>query len=113
MYGNYEYKIRWEQDVKWPSIAPYILEALPEIARSRTPKMFFDLTQKLPRFMWESACLSLVEERITQIARVAMIQQDATLSRKFAQFPTINAAIKIVAADAMKHFDTADPPVSH
>ena len=111
-YGNHDYKIRWEQDVVWSSIPPQLLEALPEIARSPTAQRFFELTQGIPRYMWELACLSLVEERVAQIARVAFLRPDAVLSRKFAQFPTVDAAVKIVAADAMKHFDNAQPPMA-
>ena len=112
MYGDHDYKIRWEQDVVWSSIPPQLLEALPEIARSPTAERFFQLTQRMPMYMWELACLSLVQERVAQIAQVAFLRPDAVLSRKFAQFPTVDAAVKIVAADAMKYFDDADPPIT-
>jgi len=112
LFGDHDYKNRWTQDIKWSSVPEHLLQKLPEIARSRTPKRFFQLTQQLPPYMWESACLCLVEERIAQIARVALLRQDVVLSRKFARFPTVDTAVKLVAADAMKHFDTADPPVT-
>ena len=112
VFGDHDYKNRWAQDVKWSSVPEHLLLQLPEIARSRTPQRFFQLTQHLPLYMWESACLCLVEERIAQIARVALLRQDVVLSRKFARFPTVDTAVKLVAADAMKYFDTADPPVT-
>jgi len=109
--GNYDFEQQWNALV-WPGPPANLVEALPEIGRSQTVEIFLELAQNLPCFMWQSACMSLLQERIAQVARVAILEQDETLSRKFARFPTVHAAAKLVAADAMQYFETADPPVS-
>jgi len=109
--GNYDFEQQWNA-FAWPSPPANLVEALPEIARSQTVEIFLALVQNLPCFMWESACMSLLQERIAQVARVAILGQDETLSRKFARFPTVDAAAKLVATDAMAYFETTQAPVS-